>query len=826
MGGEGDAHGEAIRSDGDDSPWAGMMDDLFESLLARLNCRQVAPLRSVCSRWRDKARRLLLRFETRPRHLRPMPQHMPASLPDLFPALNTIKMDFRGDARWRGSIACLSQLGRLRQLELSGGAVRPWGLPSMDLGPLSGCPCLSWLKLVRCRCTAGAGLQRLTQLQELTLSRCSIDAWDPGLVWILAPIRGLRHLRIDGYTDEARVNLVGVSSLQGLSSLVLRLPVKSPTETFEEIVGMVGISSLDVELTDCQAPETMYAVGLQCVTGMTNLRELRVTAQLALFPDRGVDGLATLVKLQVLHISSPSLLEEDLLEFPDIQHGRIMDADVQHLMQLQHLTSLGLSNSLVTANALSHVAARLTSLKSIDLSSCRNVNDAALFALSRLWSLTALNIAHCIQVTDRGLGALARSGLPLRVLDLAGCYTSVTDMALCQLSRLSVLEWLSVAYCEHISDMGLRNLVSGTSLLRFLSLRSCLNITDWGVEAICRNLLCLRELDIAYCCMVSERSTEGLSGLENLKPQGNWPSSGIRIDVKGSLTSLAINREFAEDRTRTRGLAGAVSRTATAPVDRLKMLLQVQDVSGPRPMVAAFRKMASEGTVKSYFRGNGTNVLKIAPETAIKLTTSDRIKMFIAYDVDDIQPPERFISGALAGAIAQLTVYPLEVLRTRLAVCQVGTYSGLTHAAASMYFQEGWKSFYRGLTPSLIGIVPYAGVDIAAFEILMEDLTEHYNGDPPAPMILGAGMLSSSFAQFVSYPLALAKTRLQADGTCGTTPKYNGLLDVIYKAIRNEGLRGLYKGLLPNMLKLAPAAGISWFVFEKTKQFFGVGGSP
>ncbi|CAD7705225.1 unnamed protein product [Ostreobium quekettii] len=639
MGGEGDAHGEAIRSDGDDSPWAGMMDDLFESLLARLNCRQVAPLRSVCSRWRDKARRLLLRFETRPRHLRPMPQHMPASLPDLFPALNTIKMDFRGDARWRGSIACLSQLGRLRQLELSGGAVRPWGLPSMDLGPLSGCPCLSWLKLVRCRCTAGAGLQRLTQLQELTLSRCSIDAWDPGLVWILAPIRGLRHLRIDGYTDEARVNLVGVSSLQGLSSLVLRLPVKSPTETFEEIVGMVGISSLDVELTDCQAPETMYAVGLQCVTGMTNLRELRVTAQLALFPDR--------------------------------------------------------------------------------------------------------------------------SGLPLRVLDLAGCYTSVTDVALCQLSRLSVLEWLSVAYCEHISDMGLRNLVSGTSLLRFLSLRSCLNITDWGVEAICRNLLCLRELDIAYCCMVSERSTEGLSGLENLKPQGNWPSSGIRIDVKGSLTSLAINREFAEDRTRTRGLAGAVSRTATAPVDRLKMLLQVQDVSGPRPMVAAFRKMASEGTVKSYFRGNGTNVLKIAPETAIKLTTSDRIKMFIAYDVDDIQPPERFISGALAGAIAQLTVYPLEVLRTRLAVCQVGTYSGLTHAAASMYFQEGWKSFYRGLTPSLIGIVPYAGVDIAAFEILMEDLTEHYNGDPPAPMILGAGMLSSSFAQFVSYPLALAKTRLQ-----------------------------------------------------------------
>lgn len=59
------------------------------------------------------------------------------------------------------------------------------------------------------------------------------------------------------------------------------------------------------------------------------------------------------------------------------------------------------------------------------------------------------------------------------------------------------------------------------------------------------------------------------------------------------------------------------------------------------------------------------------------------------------------------------------------------------------------------------GIVPYAGVDIAAFEIFMENLTEHYDGQPPAPLILGAGMLSSSFAQFVSYPLALLRTRLQ-----------------------------------------------------------------
>ena len=60
-----------------------------------------------------------------------------------------------------------------------------------------------------------------------------------------------------------------------------------------------------------------------------------------------------------------------------------------------------------------------------------------------------------------------------------------------------------------------------------------------------------------------------------------------------------------------------------------------------------------------------------------------------------------------------------------------------------------------------IGILPYAGVDIAAFEILKEELLEHYQGTPPPIAILGAGMVSSSIAQFVSYPLALVRTRLQ-----------------------------------------------------------------
>jgi solute carrier family 25 phosphate transporter 23/24/25/41 len=83
-------------------------------------------------------------------------------------------------------------------------------------------------------------------------------------------------------------------------------------------------------------------------------------------------------------------------------------------------------------------------------------------------------------------------------------------------------------------------------------------------------------------------------------------------------------------------------------------------------------------------------------------------------------------------------------------------------------------------------------------------------------------MASSIVAQFVSYPLALVRTRLQAQGVGGNPVKYSGMADVIAQTLRNEGVAGLYKGLLPNLIKLAPAAGISWYVFEETKILLGV----
>lgn len=266
------------------------------------------------------------------------------------------------------------------------------------------------------------------------------------------------------------------------------------------------------------------------------------------------------------------------------------------------------------------------------------------------------------------------------------------------------------------------------------------------------------------------------------------------------------------------GIAGAVSRTATAPIDRLKMLLQIQECQQGLTIPEGYRKMASEGTVKAFFKGNGANVVKIAPETAIKLTLNDALKRVVSPEPDEITPAQRMLAGALAGACAQATIYPFELVRTRLAVCTSDTYHGIADCVRKVLAQEGWRAFYRGMVPSMLGILPYAGVDITIFELFKEQLLDQYTGaNPPAHLILAAGMCSSSIAQFAAYPLALTRTRLQAQGIGGKPIKYTGMIDVFRKTVQNEGVRGLYKGSLTNLAKVAPAAGISWLVFEQAK---------
>ncbi|KNE65683.1 hypothetical protein AMAG_09667 [Allomyces macrogynus ATCC 38327] len=315
-------------------------------------------------------------------------------------------------------------------------------------------------------------------------------------------------------------------------------------------------------------------------------------------------------------------------------------------------------------------------------------------------------------------------------------------------------------------------------------------------------------------------------------------------------------------------VAGAVSRTCTAPLDRLKVLLQTRIKSAPGGPGTQLTRMAllqdslcaiyRDGGLPSFWRGNGMNCIKIMPESAIKFYVFEKGKRAMArvqgLDPDDpginIGMGGRFVAGGIAGLISQFSIYPIETLKTRIMVAtaidgraalagnapvvRASSNALIVETARDMWREGRWRPFFRGLGPSLVGIVPYAGIDFAIFESLKaayrtvhavradpDDPHLHYTM-PPMHWLLAFGTLSSSISATSVYPLSLVRTRLQAQGTPGHPERYTGVWDAVRRTYAHEGAKGFYKGLAPTLLKVIPAASISYVCYEWTKTVLGL----
>lgn len=306
------------------------------------------------------------------------------------------------------------------------------------------------------------------------------------------------------------------------------------------------------------------------------------------------------------------------------------------------------------------------------------------------------------------------------------------------------------------------------------------------------------------------------------------------------------------------GVAGGVSRTCTAPLDRLKVFLQVsvllsfknkidespffllfihsflnlfQVQTSKQRISDCFRYMYKEGGTTSLWRGNGINVLKIAPESAIKFAAYEHIKRLMrGHENRSMTMPERFVAGAIAGGISQTIIYPLEVLKTRLALRKTGQYSSIMDAVMKIYTQEGIRSFYRGYVPNILGILPYAGIDLCIYETLKRKYLLHSGTEQPSIwVLLACGSTSSTLGQLFSYPLALVRTRLQAqvistsaNGSATLQTTENGMTAAFKRILQLEGVQGLYRGITPNFIKVLPAVSISYVVYEYSSKALGV----
>lgn len=261
-------------------------------------------------------------------------------------------------------------------------------------------------------------------------------------------------------------------------------------------------------------------------------------------------------------------------------------------------------------------------------------------------------------------------------------------------------------------------------------------------------------------------------------------------------------------------LAGAVAKTAIAPMDRTKIYFQTHNKTFTFYGAIQFILQSyRQSGFASLWRGNSATMARIVPYAAIQYSSHEQYKHLLQVETNaqkKAHPHLSFIAGSLAGFTSTAITYPLDVARARMAVCN---YHSLTEVFVTALKQPGGAlTLYHGFIPTLCGVVPYAGCSFFTYETCKRIHHDLYGEKEPHPLLkVMFGAIAGAFGQSMTYPLDIVRRRMQ------TRSGYVelGLWGTMKKVAREEGIiHGLYKGLSMNWVKGPISVGISFCTFE------------
>jgi len=265
------------------------------------------------------------------------------------------------------------------------------------------------------------------------------------------------------------------------------------------------------------------------------------------------------------------------------------------------------------------------------------------------------------------------------------------------------------------------------------------------------------------------------------------------------------------------GVAGMVGKTVIAPFDRIKISFQttVKPFTYKEGWKEAVYIYKREG-LRGFWRGNLIALLQVFPYTAIQFASFDFFHNILA-DYSHTYTQKHFynfVAGSLAGISATIATYPTEFIRTRMAMQRDKIiYSSLTDAVRKIYAKEGLKSFYRGILPSFLGVVPYKGTGFLMFYLCKDKMKEAFPSLPQNRVFdFVFGALAGLVSQLVSYPFDTIRKKMQAESVLLETKQImhkKGIVGWSRHILHTEGVPGLFKGVTVNMIK----GPIKWYMF-------------
>ncbi|XP_053392627.1 solute carrier family 25 member 16-like [Mercenaria mercenaria] len=290
------------------------------------------------------------------------------------------------------------------------------------------------------------------------------------------------------------------------------------------------------------------------------------------------------------------------------------------------------------------------------------------------------------------------------------------------------------------------------------------------------------------------------------------------------------------------GIAGCCAKTVVAPLDRVKILMQghnkfYKNTGVYTSLTGVYNKEGFWG----LYKGNYVQMVRVFPYAAIQFMSYEQYRGILqTLTHHDHHHLVHLCSGSLAGMTAVLATYPLDVMRARIAFQLKGEqiYYGVFDTVRTISQQEGKWALFRGIVPTLLGMVPYGGMSFYTFEttktFLLDNFPDIFGSPCPKntgglvlilPAKLLCGSIAGATAQSIVYPLDVVRRKIQLSTMLCEPHKYTdkSLWSILKTVYCEHGIKnGLYRGITINYLRVVPMTAVSFSVFETMKQLLGL----
>jgi solute carrier family 25 protein 42 len=260
-------------------------------------------------------------------------------------------------------------------------------------------------------------------------------------------------------------------------------------------------------------------------------------------------------------------------------------------------------------------------------------------------------------------------------------------------------------------------------------------------------------------------------------------------------------------------VAGGVAKTVIAPLDRTKIHFQTHDSRFSIREAAKFLSDTyNHHGFTALWRGNSATMIRILPYAALQYCSHEQFKIILKVDTNERKKngkAKSFLAGSLAGLVSSICTYPLDLARARMAVSQSDKVR-LTEIFKTLVIKDGYFALYRGCLPSILGIIPYAGVTFFTYETAKRLHFEQTGKTEPNHLQrMAFGALAGLLGQSASYPLDVIRRRMQ------TSPMRLGMTETIMRIVIDPApFKSMYRGLSLNWIKGPISVGISFTIFD------------